>query len=53
LLWSNHDLCSKAETIAFDKGLYRLRFAAGSRKDGTWAPTYFDLIRTLSADGPD
>src|SRR6516225_11638247 len=30
LLWSNHDFWNKAETIVFDKGLYRLRFAAGS-----------------------
>src|SRR6516164_2028731 len=46
LLWSHHELWNKAETIAFDKGLYQLRFAAGSRKDGTWDPTYFDLFRT-------
>jgi hypothetical protein len=46
LLWSNHELWNKAETIAFDKGLYQLRFAAGSRKDGTWDSTYFDLFRT-------
>ena len=41
-----HWLWNKAETIASDKGLYQLRFAAGSRKDGTWDPTYFDLFRT-------
>jgi len=46
LLWSNHELWNKAETIAFDQGLYQLRFAAGSQKDGTWDPTYFDLFRT-------
>ena len=46
LLWSNHELWNKAETIAFAKGLYQLRFAAGSRNDGTWDPTYFDLFRT-------
>jgi hypothetical protein len=46
LLWSNHELWNKAETIAFDKGSYQLRFAAGSSKDGTWDPTYFDLFRT-------
>ena len=46
LLWSNHELWNKAETIACDKGLYQLRFAAGSREDGTWDPTYFDLFRT-------
>jgi hypothetical protein len=46
LLWSSHELWNKAETIASDKGLYQLRFAAGSRKDGTWDPTYFDLFRT-------
>src|SRR6516225_4677908 len=46
LLWSNHELWNKAETIAFDRGLYQLRFAAGSSKDGMWDPTYFDLFRT-------
>ena len=30
LLWSNHKLWNKAETIASDNGLYQLRFAAGS-----------------------
>jgi hypothetical protein len=46
LLWSNHELWNKAETIACDKGLYQLRFASGSGKDGTWDPTYFDFFRT-------
>ena len=46
LLWSNHELWNKGETIAFDSGLYQLHFAAGSRKDGTWDPSYFDLFRT-------
>jgi len=45
LLWSSHELWNKGETIASDKGLYQLRFAAGSRKDGTWDSTYFDLFR--------
>jgi hypothetical protein len=46
LLWSNRELWNKAETIACDKGLYQLRFAAGSHKDGTWDPTYFDVYRS-------
>jgi hypothetical protein len=41
-------LWSRTETIASQGGIYRLRFAAGSRKDGTWDPDYFDFFRTLS-----
>jgi hypothetical protein len=46
LLWSNHELWNKAETIVSNKDSYQLRFAAGARKEGTWDPTYFDLFRT-------
>jgi pimeloyl-ACP methyl ester carboxylesterase len=46
LLWSNPELWNKPETIPFDKGLYHLRFVAGSHQDGTWNPSYFDLVRT-------
>ena len=41
-------LWNRTETIASQGGIYRLRFAAGSRKDGTWDPDYFDFFRTLS-----
>jgi hypothetical protein len=27
-------------------GIYRLRFAAGSHREGTWDPGYFDFFRT-------
>jgi pimeloyl-ACP methyl ester carboxylesterase len=46
LLWSNPELWNKPETIPFDRGLYRLRFVAGSHRDGTWNPSYFELVRT-------
>ena len=41
-------LWNRTETIASQGGIYRLRFAAGSRKDGTWDPDYFDFFRTLN-----
>jgi pimeloyl-ACP methyl ester carboxylesterase len=41
-------LWNRTETIACQDGIYRLRFAAGSRKDGTWDPDYFDFFRTLN-----
>jgi pimeloyl-ACP methyl ester carboxylesterase len=41
-------LWNRTEAIAAQGGVYRLRFTAGSRKDGTWDPDYFDFFRTLS-----
>jgi hypothetical protein len=46
LLWSTHELWNKDETIASNNGYYRLHFATGSRKGGTWYPNYFSLFRT-------
>ena len=34
------------QTIPSGKSTYRLRFATGSCKDGTWDPNYFDFFRT-------
>jgi hypothetical protein len=39
-------LWNRTETITCPAGTYRLRFAAGSRKEGTWDPGYFDLLLT-------
>jgi pimeloyl-ACP methyl ester carboxylesterase len=41
-------LWNRTETITFRGGIYRLHFAAGSRKEGTWAPGYFDFLLTPS-----
>ena len=46
LLRSNVELWNKTQTIPSENGTYRLRFAAGSRKEGTWDPAYFDFFRT-------
>ena len=41
-------LWNRTETIACRNATYRLRFADGSRQDGTWDPGYFDLLLTPS-----
>jgi hypothetical protein len=46
LLRSSAELWNRTETIPSHDGSYRLRFAAGSHKDGTWDPGYFDFLRT-------
>ena len=46
LLRSSAELWNRTETIPSRDGTYRLRFAAGSRKEGTWDPGYFDFLRT-------
>jgi pimeloyl-ACP methyl ester carboxylesterase len=45
-LRSSPGLWNHTETLASPEGSYRLRFAAGSRKAGTWEPGYFDFFRT-------
>jgi pimeloyl-ACP methyl ester carboxylesterase len=39
-------LWNRTETITRPAGTYRLRFTAGSRKEGTWDPGYFDRLLT-------
>src|SRR5271166_1879508 len=46
LLRSSAELWNRTETISSRDGIYRLRFAAGSHKEGTWDPGYFDFLRT-------
>ena len=46
LLRSSAELWNRTETIPSHDGIYRLRFAAGSHKEGTWDPGYFDFLRT-------
>ena len=46
LLRSSAELWNRTETIPSRDGIYRLRFAAGSNKEGTWDPGYFDFFRT-------
>src|SRR5580692_8323345 len=46
LLRSTAELWNRTETIPSADGIYRLRFAAGSHKEGTWDPGYFDFLRT-------
>ena len=46
LLHSTGELWNKPQTIPSGNSTYRLRFATGSRKDGTWDPSYFDFFRT-------
>src|SRR5271166_4539765 len=46
LLRSSAELWNRTETIPSRDGIYRLRFAAGSHKEGTWDPGYFDFFRT-------
>jgi hypothetical protein len=46
LLRSSAELWNRTETIPSRDGVYRLRFAAGSHKEGTWDPGYFDFFRT-------
>ena len=45
-LRSSAELWNRTETIPSRDGIYRLRFAAGSHKEGTWDPGYFDFFRT-------
>ena len=46
MLRSSAELWNRTETIPSRDGIYRLRFAAGSQKEGTWDPGYFDFLRT-------
>ena len=46
LLRSTAERWDKPQMIPSGNGAYRLRFATGSRKDGTWDPMYFDFYRT-------
>ena len=46
LLRSNGELWNKTQVIPSENGTYQLRFAAASRKEGTWDPAYFDFFRT-------
>ena len=46
LLQSSAGLWNRTETVPSRDGIYRLRFAAGSRKEGTWDPGYFAFLRT-------
>jgi hypothetical protein len=46
LLRSSAELWNRTETITSRDGIYRLRFAAGSHKEGPWDPGYFDFFRT-------
>jgi hypothetical protein len=46
LLRSSAELWARTETIPSRDGIYRLHFASGSKKEGTWDPGYFDFLRT-------
>ena len=46
LLKSSAGLWNRTETVPSRDGIYQLRFAAGSRKEGTWDPGYFAFFRT-------
>ncbi len=46
LLRSTGEGWNTPQTIPSGKTTYQLRFATGSRKDGTWDPSYFDFFRT-------
>ena len=46
LLHSTGELWNKPQTIPSANITYQLRFATGSRKDGTWDPSYFNFFRT-------
>ena len=46
LLRSSTELWNRTETIPSHGSIYRLHFAAGSKKEGTWDPGYFDFLRT-------
>jgi pimeloyl-ACP methyl ester carboxylesterase len=46
LLRSSAELWNRTETIPAHDGVYRLHFAAGLRKNGTWDPNYFNFFRT-------
>jgi hypothetical protein len=46
LLRSSAELWNRTETIPSHDGIYRLSFAVGSHKEGTWDPGYFDFFRT-------
>jgi hypothetical protein len=45
-LRSSAELWNRTDTMRSADGIYRLRFAAGSRKEGTWDPGYFNFFRT-------
>ena len=46
LLRSSTELWNRTDMIPSHDVTYRLRFVAGSRKEGTWDPGYFDFLRT-------
>ena len=46
LLRSSAELWNRTETFPSHDSIYRLRFAAGSHKEGAWDPGYFDFFRT-------
>jgi hypothetical protein len=46
LLRSSAELWNRTETFPSHDGIYRLSFAVGSHKEGTWDPGYFDFFRT-------
>jgi pimeloyl-ACP methyl ester carboxylesterase len=46
LLESSDGLWNRNETILSHDHIYRLRFAGGSRQEGTWAPGFFDFFRS-------
>jgi hypothetical protein len=45
-LRSSDQLWNRTTTFQSGDHMYQLRFAAGSRQDGTWDPNYFDFFRT-------
>jgi len=46
LLRASAELWNRTETFPSHDVTYRLSFAAGSHKEGTWDPGYFDFFRT-------
>ena len=46
LLRSTGEGWNTPQTIPSGNSTYQLRFATGSRKDGTWDPSYFNFFRT-------
>jgi pimeloyl-ACP methyl ester carboxylesterase len=45
LLRSSNELWNRTSTIQSGDHSYQLRFAAGSRRTGTWDPNYFDFFQ--------
>jgi hypothetical protein len=46
LLRASAELWNRTEMFSSHEGIYRLRFVAGSHKEGAWDPGYFDFLRT-------